>query len=121
MGQRVFDGFVEGLPVPPRPVTKVVVSFGTQRDFGFRRGLEAVAHAWREMAAVPKEARWEKPQGKNPPLVMNKQFEIVGRGVALVIGMEGAGRDGRRAIFRDDPELIGFVGLKGIEVAGEED
>jgi phenylacetic acid degradation protein paaN len=50
------------------------------------RGLEAVAYAYREMAAVPPEARWEKPQGKNPPIVMEKRFEIVGRGVALVIG-----------------------------------
>jgi acyl-CoA reductase-like NAD-dependent aldehyde dehydrogenase len=32
------------------------------------------------------EAIWEKPQGKNPPLVLRKHFEIVGRGVALVIG-----------------------------------
>jgi phenylacetic acid degradation protein paaN len=50
------------------------------------RGVEAVAYAWREMAAIPEEARWEKPQGKNPPLVMTKQYEIVGRGVGLVIG-----------------------------------
>jgi phenylacetic acid degradation protein paaN len=50
------------------------------------RGLEAIAYAWREMAAVPQQARWEKPQGKNPPIVMNKQYEIVGRGIALVIG-----------------------------------
>jgi phenylacetic acid degradation protein paaN len=50
------------------------------------RGVEAVAYAWREMAAIPKEARWEKPQGKNPPLVMTKQYQIVGRGVGLVIG-----------------------------------
>jgi phenylacetic acid degradation protein paaN len=50
------------------------------------RGLEAVACAYREMAAIPPEARWEKPQGKNPPIVMEKRFEIVGRGVALVIG-----------------------------------
>ncbi len=50
------------------------------------RGLEAVAYAYREMSAVPGAARWEKPQGKNPPLVMEKRFEIVGRGVALVIG-----------------------------------
>ena len=50
------------------------------------RGLEAVAYAWREMSFVPHEARWEKPQGKNPPIVMEKRFEIVGRGVALVIG-----------------------------------
>lgn len=50
------------------------------------RGLEAVAYAWREMNFVPRQARWEKPQGKNPPIVMDKRFEIVGRGVALVIG-----------------------------------
>lgn len=50
------------------------------------RGLEAVAYAWREMSAIPQEAVWEKPQGKNPPLMMKKQFEIVGRGIALVIG-----------------------------------
>jgi phenylacetic acid degradation protein paaN len=50
------------------------------------RGLEAVAYAWQAMSAVPAEAVWEKPQGKNPPLKMAKQFEIVGRGVALVIG-----------------------------------
>jgi len=50
------------------------------------RGLESVAYAWREQSAVPAEAIWEKPQGKNPPLVMKKHFQIVGRGVAVVIG-----------------------------------
>lgn len=50
------------------------------------RGLEAVAYAWDEMSRVPAEAIWEKPQGKLPPLKMKKHFEIVGRGVALVVG-----------------------------------
>ncbi len=50
------------------------------------RGLEAVAYAYREMKFVPGETVWEKPQGKNPPLVMKKHFEVVGRGVALVVG-----------------------------------
>ncbi len=50
------------------------------------RGLEAVAYAWREQSFVPAEAVWEKPQGKNPALVMKKQFELVGRGVGLVVG-----------------------------------
>ena len=50
------------------------------------RALEAIAYAWKAIADVPAQARWEKPQGKNPPLVMHKHFEIVGRGVALVIG-----------------------------------
>lgn len=50
------------------------------------RGLEAVAYAHREQSMVPTEALWEKPQGKNPPLRMHKHFEIVGRGVAVVVG-----------------------------------
>lgn len=50
------------------------------------RGLEAVAYAYQAQAEVPAAAHWEKPQGKNPPLVMEKRFEVVGRGVALVVG-----------------------------------
>ncbi|GAB1384906.1 phenylacetic acid degradation protein PaaN [Melaminivora sp.] len=50
------------------------------------RALEAIAYAWKAMADVPEQALWNKPQGKNPPLVMQKHFDIVGRGVALVIG-----------------------------------
>ena len=50
------------------------------------RALEAIAYAWKAMADVPAQAIWNKPQGKNPPLVMQKHYEIVGRGVALVIG-----------------------------------
>jgi len=50
------------------------------------RGLEAVAYAWREQSFVPAEAVWEKPQGKNPALVMKKHFQIVGRGIGLVVG-----------------------------------
>ena len=49
------------------------------------RGLEAVAYAWREMKHVPESAIWEKPQGKNPPLRMEKRFTIMPRGVALNI------------------------------------
>jgi phenylacetic acid degradation protein paaN len=50
------------------------------------RALEAVAYAWREMARVPASVQWEKPQGKNEPLKMEKAFTIVPRGIALVIG-----------------------------------
>ena len=50
------------------------------------RGLEAVAYAYREQRFVPTEALWERPQGKNAPLRMQKHFEIVGRGVAVVVG-----------------------------------
>ncbi len=50
------------------------------------RGLEAVAYAYDEMAKLPGQVRWEKPQGKNDPLLLDKTFRIVPRGVALVIG-----------------------------------
>lgn len=50
------------------------------------RGLEAVTYAWTEMSRIPGKALWEKPQGKNEPIRMEKQFTITPRGVALVIG-----------------------------------
>ncbi|NRG19018.1 phenylacetic acid degradation protein PaaN [Rhizobiales bacterium] len=50
------------------------------------RGLEAVAYAYDEMTRIPAHARWEKPQGSKEPLVLEKQFRIIPRGVALVIG-----------------------------------
>jgi phenylacetic acid degradation protein paaN len=50
------------------------------------RGLEAVTYAWDQMRRVPAQAIWEKPQGRNEPVRMEKRFRIVPRGVALVIG-----------------------------------
>jgi phenylacetic acid degradation protein paaN len=50
------------------------------------RGLEAVAYAYQAMSAVPREAIWEKPQGKRPPLRMHKNFTVAPRGVSLLIG-----------------------------------
>ena len=50
------------------------------------RALEAVVYGWDAMQAIPETARWNKPQGKMDPLVMDKTFTIVPRGVAVVIG-----------------------------------
>ena len=50
------------------------------------RALEAVVYGWDAMRAVPATARWNKPQGKRDPLVMDKTFTITPRGVAVVIG-----------------------------------
>ncbi len=50
------------------------------------RGLEAVAYAWDELRRIPAKAHWEKPQGKNEPIRMEKHFRIVPRGIGLVIG-----------------------------------
>ncbi|TCT07150.1 phenylacetic acid degradation protein PaaN [Paralcaligenes ureilyticus] len=50
------------------------------------RGVEAVAYAWQEMARIPGLVSWEKPQGKQDPIRMQKQFTVVPRGVSLIIG-----------------------------------
>jgi phenylacetic acid degradation protein paaN len=50
------------------------------------RALEAIAVAYAEQTRMPAVARWEKPQGKRPPLVMEKTFTVVPRGIGLVIG-----------------------------------
>jgi len=63
-----------------------VMAFQAAGPHAQDRGLEAVAYAWEEMRRVPAKAYWEKPQGKNEPLKMEKHYRIVPRGVALVIG-----------------------------------
>jgi len=50
------------------------------------RALEAVAYAYDEMKRIPGAANWSKPQGKADPLVLDKTWRIVPRGVSLVIG-----------------------------------
>lgn len=50
------------------------------------RGLEAVAYAYAEMLRTPAEAIWTKPQGKSEPIVLEKHWRIVPRGISLVIG-----------------------------------
>ncbi|MGD9917837.1 MAG: phenylacetic acid degradation protein PaaN [Paenirhodobacter sp.] len=50
------------------------------------RALEAVAMAWAEMTRFAAEARWEKPQGKAAPIVLEKHWRVVPVGVSLAIG-----------------------------------
>lgn len=50
------------------------------------RGMEAVAYAYVEQVRTPDTAEWNKPQGKRDPLVLNKSFTPVPRGIALLIG-----------------------------------
>src|SRR5699024_10691293 len=50
------------------------------------RALEAVTMAWDEMTRFAKQARWEKPQGKNAPLLLEKHWSIVRVGISLAIG-----------------------------------
>lgn len=50
------------------------------------RGLEAVAVAYAEMTRFAAQARWEKPQGKAAPIVMEKSWTLRPAGIALTIG-----------------------------------
>lgn len=50
------------------------------------RALEAITYAYDQLRRIPADAHWEKPQGKNPPLAMQKRFTIVPRGTGLVLG-----------------------------------
>jgi phenylacetic acid degradation protein paaN len=63
-----------------------VMAFQAAGPHAQDRALEAIAYAWDEMRRVPEKSYWEKPQGKNEPLKMEKRFRIVPRGVGLVIG-----------------------------------
>lgn len=50
------------------------------------RGLEAVAVAWQELTRTAASSLWEKPQGKRDPIVIEKCWHLVPRGIALTIG-----------------------------------
>lgn len=50
------------------------------------RGLEALAYAYEEMIRCPEHVIWKKQVGKTDTVVLRKNFRIVPRGVALVIG-----------------------------------
>jgi phenylacetic acid degradation protein paaN len=63
-----------------------VMSFQAGGTHAQDRALEAVAYAYAEQTRHAGTAVWEKPQGKRPPLRMEKTFTPVPRGVALVVG-----------------------------------
>jgi phenylacetic acid degradation protein paaN len=50
------------------------------------RGLEAVAYAWEAMSRTPAAAEWTKQEGRGEPIVLEKRWRIVPRGIGLVIG-----------------------------------
>lgn len=49
------------------------------------RGLEALTYAYKQLKDIPTEARFEKPMGSNPPIVLNKKIKIVPKGISLII------------------------------------
>jgi len=55
----VFDGFEPGPTCSSRPIEKVVVTFGSQRDFGFRRALERLLQVLPEVCSPGAEILWQ--------------------------------------------------------------
>ncbi|RPI25636.1 MAG: phenylacetic acid degradation protein PaaN [Actinobacteria bacterium] len=51
------------------------------------RALEAVAYAYVEQTRLPGPMTWEKPQGSRDPLVVEKEWIVRPRGVAVAIGV----------------------------------
>ena len=49
------------------------------------RGLEALAYAYKQLKCIPTTARFEKPMGKNPPILMDKKIVVAPRGISLII------------------------------------
>ena len=62
-----------------------VMAFQAGGAHALDRALEAIAYSWTEMTRTPTTALWEKPT-RGEPLVMEKTFTVVPRGLALVIG-----------------------------------
>ncbi|MEU0090169.1 phenylacetic acid degradation protein PaaN [Kribbella sp. NPDC006257] len=62
-----------------------VMAFQAGGAHALDRALEAIAYAYEEMSRYPATATWEKP-AKGDPIRLEKNFTVVGRGVALVIG-----------------------------------
>jgi phenylacetic acid degradation protein paaN len=49
------------------------------------RGLEALTYAYKQLKDIPTEARFEKPMGSNPPIVVNKKIKVQPKGISLII------------------------------------
>ncbi len=62
-----------------------VMAFQAGAAHALDRALEAVAYADAEMSRIPERVRWEKPRGKGAPIVLEKRYRVMPRGVGLVI------------------------------------
>ena len=63
-----------------------LMAFQAGAAHALERGLEAAAVARAALDAAPARMTWEKPQGRRPPLRLEKTFTPVPRGVGAVIG-----------------------------------
>jgi phenylacetic acid degradation protein paaN len=80
------DSFLMANAVQHTTGQSFVMAFQAGGPHAQDRGLEAVALAFEEMTRFPTRALWEKPQGKAPPIRLDKEWRRVPRGIGLVIG-----------------------------------
>jgi phenylacetic acid degradation protein paaN len=80
------DSFLMGNAVMHTTGQAFAMAFQAGGPHAQDRALEAVAMAWEEMNRFPTDALWEKPQGKNPALRIEKHWTLVPEGIALAIG-----------------------------------
>ncbi|MGQ5720088.1 phenylacetic acid degradation protein PaaN [Pseudochrobactrum asaccharolyticum] len=80
------DSFLMGNAVMHTTGQAFAMAFQAGGPHAQDRALEAVAMAWEEMNRFPADALWEKPQGKNPALRIEKHWTLVPEGIALAIG-----------------------------------
>lgn len=80
------DSFLIANAVQHTTGQSFVMAFQAGGPHAQDRGLEAVAMAFEAQTRFPARARWEKPQGKAAPLVLDKAWRLVPRGIGLVIG-----------------------------------
>ena len=64
-----------------------LMAFQAGAPHALDRGLEAVAYSYTEMTRLPASMRWEKPQGKRDPIIIDKTWRIRPRGVAVTVGV----------------------------------
>jgi len=64
-----------------------LMAFQAGSPHALDRAVEAVAYAYAEQSWLPGPLRWEKPQGSRDPIVIDKQWILVPRGIAVTIGV----------------------------------
>ena len=64
-----------------------IMAFQAGGPHALDRALEAVAYTYVEQRRLPDPLTWEKPQGSRDPLVIDKEWVIRPRGVAVTIGV----------------------------------
>ena len=64
-----------------------IMAFQAGGPHALDRALEAIAYTYAEQHRLPGPLKWEKPQGSRDPLVIDKEWVIRPRGVAVTIGV----------------------------------